>query len=121
MGMWLRAYAENAAHTWGLSSHLDIDDQPSRLTRRYEQGMLRLGCQAITHACKHAGAHNLWVDVRVTGPAVIRVEDDGTGPVTKRRNSYRWRTLTDIATRHDLYLAIEPRATGGTIIEITAA
>lgn len=121
LGRRLRAYAENAAVTWGLSSHLDIDDQPARLTRRCEQGMLRLGCQAITHACKHAGAHNLWVNLRLTGTAVIRVEDDGTGPVSKRRDSYRWRTLTDIATQQDVYFAIQPRATRGTIIEITAA
>ena len=104
----------------GASSHFDIDDKPAGLTSRREEGMLRLGFQAITEACKHAGAQNLWVDVHVTGSAVIRVEDDGTGPVTKRRNSYRWRTLTRIATQHDVYLAIQPRATRGTMIEITA-
>ena len=121
MGVRLRAYAENVARTWGLSSHLDIEDQPVRLSHRREEGLLRLGYQAITHACKHAGARNLWVSLRVSGFAVIRIEDDGTGPVSKRRNSYRWRSLTDIATQHDVYLAIQPRPQQGTIIEITAA
>jgi nitrate/nitrite-specific signal transduction histidine kinase len=83
--------------------------------------MLRLGYEAITHACGHAGANTLWVNVQVSGPVVLRVEDDGTGPVCKRAGSYRWRTLTDIAAQHDVYLAIEPRAPRGTIMEITAA
>jgi pilus assembly protein CpaE len=121
VGVRLRAYAENAALTWGLSSHLDIEDQPVRLSHRREEGLLRLGYQAITHACKHAGAHNLWVSLRVSGLTALRIEDDGTGPVSKRRNSYRWRSLTDIATQHDVYLAIQPRPPQGTIIEITAA
>jgi signal transduction histidine kinase len=121
LGARLRAHAEAAASTWGLRSHLNIDDRPVQLAPRREEGMLRLGYEAITHACKHAGATNLWIDVLVTGLAVVRVENDGTGPVSKRRNSYRWRTLSSIATQHDLYLAIEPRAPRGTTIEITAA
>ena len=120
LGARLRAHAEAAASTWGLRSHLNIDDRPARLATRREEGMLRLGYEAITHACKHANA-NLWIDVVVTRSAVVRVEDDGTGPVSKRRNSYRWRTLSSIATQHDPYLAIEPRAPRGTTIETTAA
>jgi hypothetical protein len=34
--------------------------------------------------------------------------------------SYRWRTLSDIAAQHELYLAIEARSTQGTTIAITA-
>jgi pilus assembly protein CpaE len=121
LGARLRAHAEAAASTWGLRRHLNIDDRPAQLAPRREEGMLRLGYEAITYACKHAGATNLWLDVLVTGLAVVRVENDGTGPVSKRRNSYRWRTLSSIANQHDLYLAIEPRAPRGTTIEITAA
>ena len=91
-----------------------------RLASRCTQGMLRVGYEAIAHACKHAGADNLWLTVRVAGPVVIRVEDDGTAPLCKRQDSYQWRTLNDIATQNNLYLAIGPRDHGGTIIEITA-
>ena len=120
LGTRLRAHAEQTARTCGLNTHFDVDDQPAPAAARCTQGMLRVGYEAIAHVCKHAGADNLWLTVRVAGPVVVRVEDDGTAPLCKRQDSYQWRTLKDIATQNNLYLAIGPRDHGGTIIEITA-
>jgi hypothetical protein len=121
LGMRVRTHVENVVAACGLASHLDIDEQPTHMPSLAEEGMLRLGYQAIRHACKQAGASNLWVTVHPHGPTVIRVEDDGTGPVNKHGHGYRWRALNSIATQHNVYLAIAARNTRGTIIEITAA
>jgi hypothetical protein len=57
----------------------------ARPTRsRREEAMLRWDTRPYSPV-QHANANNLWIDAVVTGSAVGRVEDDRTGPVSKRR------------------------------------
>ena len=121
LGERLAAHAQHAAAVRGVTAHLAIHGEPAEsISPVAQEGLLRLGFDAITLACKHTGAHNLWVEIH-GAPVRIRIEDDGTGPVAKREVSRRLRALAEAADRIGAYLTVGRRDGQGTVIEITAA
>jgi len=121
LGERLSEYLRHAADAKGVTAHVTVHGPPGHLSPAAQTGLLRLGFDAIALTCKHTGAHHVWVSVHLAAPVTIRIEDDGTGPVSKHEVSRRLRALAGLAVHVGAYLAVGAREPQGTVIEITAA
>jgi hypothetical protein len=79
---------------------------PSNSAPSREAGMLRLSYDVITNACKHASATTCGASLRQPVGWSSEWRTASPRPASKRRNSYRWRTLNAWPPQHDLYLAV---------------
>jgi MinD-like ATPase involved in chromosome partitioning or flagellar assembly len=121
LGERLAEYLRHATDAQSVTAHVTVHGPPGDMSPTAEAGLLRLGFDAIALTCKHTGAHHVWVSVHLAAPVTIRIEDDGTGPVSKHEVSRRLRALAGLAVDVGAYLAVGPREPQGTVIEITAA
>jgi signal transduction histidine kinase len=64
-----------------LDIHLDIEEPLSVEDPEHAHVLLRCTQEIITNAVRHAGAHNLWIQVRreAQGEVVVEAHDDGIG------------------------------------------
>jgi signal transduction histidine kinase len=64
-----------------LDIHLDIEEPLSVEDPEHAHVLLRCTQEIITNAVRHAGAHNLWIQVRreAQGEVVVQAHDDGVG------------------------------------------
>ncbi len=60
--------------------HLNLPNGQTLVDPRQAQVVMRLAQEAITNAVKHAQAHNLWIDLRLSDEGVeVVARDDGRG------------------------------------------
>jgi signal transduction histidine kinase len=69
-----------AANSPQLEVHLDIPVDLARQPSEAAQALLRAGQEIITNTLRHAGARNLWLELRVAEDGVcLEGRDDGAG------------------------------------------
>jgi signal transduction histidine kinase/ligand-binding sensor domain-containing protein len=73
-----------AARHWAAGSpvavHTRIAGARLNLPEEVEHNVLRIAQEAVTNALKHAGAKNLWIDLRVDARSLeLVIRDDGSG------------------------------------------
>lgn len=120
LGTALGEYAQRLGSPAGLVVQVTLDEAPQRLPVGVEVELLRIAQEAVTNVRRHAGAATLWVQV-VTAPprALVRVSDDGAGMGAARRDSLGITGMRERARRIGATIRIEPRAGGGTVVEVT--
>lgn len=106
----------------GLTVHLVLDEDASRLPPGVPQEILRIAQEAVANARRHAHARTLWVTYRVTeSSAFLRVADDGRG-ITETRgrpNHFGLQIMRERATRIGADLTIKRRTPSGTVVELS--
>lgn len=106
----------------GLTVHLVLDEDASRLPPGVAPEILRIAQEAVGNARRHAEARTLWVTYRVTeGGAFLRVADDGKGiPDSRGRpNHYGLQIMRERAARIGAELTIKRRSPSGTVVELS--
>lgn len=106
----------------GLTVHLVLDEDASRLPPGVAPEILRIAQEAVANARRHAHARTLWVTYRVTeGGAYLRVADDGRGiPEGRSRpDSFGLQIMRERATRIGAMLTVRRRSAGGTVVELS--
>ena len=106
----------------GLTVHLVLDEDASRLPPGVAPQILRIAQEAVGNARRHAEARNLWVTYRVTeGGAFLRIADDGKGIVDNRGrpNHYGLQIMRERATSIGAELTIKRRSPSGTVVELS--
>ena len=99
--------------------HLSLKEGSSRLGVETETELMRIAQEAITNARRHSGAENLWVTCQVDPPrGLLRVEDDGTGVKSRRRDSFGMEIMRERAARIGAQLTVGDRPRGGTVVEV---
>ena len=123
LGSALSDYVRTVGAKSGLTVHLTLDEEPTRLRREIETELLRIAQEAVTNARRHSDAENLWVDCRVRPPyARITVEDDGRGLGPARPDAFGLRIMRERAERIHATLEIGKRDQGrvkGTRVAVT--
>ncbi len=124
LGSALSDYVRAVGSRSGLTVHLTLDEDTTRLRNEVETELLRIAQEALTNSRKHSDAANLWVDCRVRPPyAHIVVHDDGGGLGQARPDSYGLKIMKERADRIGATLEIgeEPTRTGvlGTRVAVT--
>lgn len=106
----------------GLTVHLVLDEDPTRLPPGVAPEILRIAQEAVANARRHAQARTLWVTYRVTdGSAFLRVADDGRG-ITEGRarpDSFGMQIMRERATRIGASLTVKRRSPQGTVVELS--
>ena len=106
----------------GLTVHLVLDEDPTRLPPGVAPEVLRIAQEAVANARRHAHARTLWVTYRVTeGAAFLRVADDGQG-ITEGRarpDSFGMQIMRERATRIGASLTVKRRSPQGTVVELS--
>jgi signal transduction histidine kinase len=117
----LSNHVRAVAQDCGLTVHLTLDEEPSRLAAETEAELLRIAQEAIANARRHAHAENLWVSCTISPPAArLCIEDDGVGlgePGHGNR-SFGLEVMRERAERLRARLRIEPRVPKGTLVEV---
>lgn len=106
----------------GLTVHLVLDEDASRLPPGVAPEILRIAQEAVANARRHAQARTLWVTYRVTdGGAFLRVADDGRGiPEGKGRpDSFGLQIMRERAARIGASLTVKRRSPSGTVVELS--
>lgn len=76
----LKWYVDRQAQRIGLSMHLIVDPLLSRFDSTIETSCFRVTQEALTNIARHAGAHNVWVELRQhDNVLILTVSDDGIG------------------------------------------
>lgn len=102
--------------------HIVLDESPNRLRPEIEAELLRIAQEALTNVRRHARARNLWLTCDVDAPhAEIRVEDDGSGIVTRRQDSFGLEIMKERARRINASLTVSGGESGGTVVAVTLA
>ena len=106
----------------GLTVHLVLDEDPTRLPPGVAPEILRIAQEAVANARRHAEARTLWVTYRVTdGTAFLRVADDGRGIAEGRGrpDSFGLQIMRERATRIGASLTVKRRSPQGTVVELS--
>jgi len=106
----------------GLTVHLVLDEDPTRLPPGVAPEILRIAQEAVANARRHAEARTLWVTYRVTdGSAFLRVADDGRGIADGRArpDSFGLTIMRERATRIGASLTVKRRSPQGTVVELS--
>ena len=106
----------------GLTVHLVLDEDPTRLPPGVAPEILRIAQEAVANARRHAHARTLWVTYRVTeGNAFLRVADDGQGIAEGRGrpDSFGLTIMRERATRIGASLTVKRRSPQGTVVELS--
>ncbi|MGI9196366.1 MAG: GAF domain-containing sensor histidine kinase [Candidatus Nanopelagicales bacterium] len=106
----------------GMTVHLVLDEDASRLPPGVAPEILRIAQEAVANARRHAQARTLWVTYRVTdGSAFLRVADDGRGiPEGRRRpDSFGLQIMRERADRIGAGLTVKRRSPSGTVVELS--
>ncbi len=74
----LRWYADRFARQTGIEIHLALEDLPP-LDPGVATVCFRVAQEALTNVARHAGAHNVSLEVSVAGDLELVVRDDGAG------------------------------------------
>jgi len=107
LGSALSDYVRAVGARSGMTVHLTLDEEPTRLRADVEAELLRIAQEAITNARKHSKGGNLWVDCRIHPPSAhISVQDDGGGLGAARPDSYGLMIMRERAERVGAVLAI---------------
>lgn len=108
LGSALSEHARTIGRQSGITVHLTLDEDPTRLTPMVETELLRIAQEAITNARKHSAAKNLWIDCQVRPPAArIRIRDDGRGLGLGRADSFGLRIMKERADRIGAQLSFD--------------
>lgn len=108
----------------GLTVHLVLDEDPTRLPPGVAPEILRIAQEAVANARRHASARTLWVTYRVTdGSAFLRVADDGRGiqDGRARPDSFGLQIMRERAGRIGASLTVKRRSPQGTVVELSLA
>jgi signal transduction histidine kinase len=106
----------------GLTVHLVLDEDPTRLPPGVAPEILRIAQEAVANARRHAQARTLWVTYRVTeGAAFLRVADDGRGIAEgkARPDSFGMQIMRERASRIGASLTVKRRSPQGTVVELS--
>jgi len=120
LGLALSDYTREVGKRSGMTVHLALTEQSSRMHITVETELLRIAQEAITNARKHAFANNLWVTLNSESPIVmLRIEDDGVGSATFREHHFGLRIMQERANRIGGELTVSERPRGGTTVMVT--
>ena len=106
----------------GLTVHLVLDEDPTRLPPGVAPEILRIAQEAVANARRHAHARTLWVTYRVTeGNAFLRVADDGQGMTDGRArpDSFGMQIMRERAARIGASFTVKRRSPQGTVVELS--
>ncbi len=106
----------------GLTVHLVLDEDPTRLPPGVAPEILRIAQEAVANARRHADARTLWVTYRVTdGSAFLRVADDGQGIADGRArpDSFGLQIMRERASRIGASFTVKRRSPQGTVVELS--
>jgi signal transduction histidine kinase len=118
----LSAHVRTVGAEAGLTVHLVLDEDPTRLPPGVAPEILRIAQEAVANARRHAEARTLWVTYRVTeGAAFLRVADDGRGisDGKARTDSFGLQIMRERATRIGASLTVKRRSPQGTVVELS--
>jgi signal transduction histidine kinase len=120
LGASLSAYVRQIGARGGITVHMVLEEDATRLPTDIEVEIMRIVQEAITNARRHSDARNLWVTLRTSPPqAFVRVADDGVGLRGKRADSYGFDIMRERAARIGGRLDIRQRVGGGTVVDLT--
>jgi two-component system sensor histidine kinase UhpB len=76
----LRSHLDRQAVLARLAPHLEVDEPPAGLGPELETVCFRVAQEAINNVVRHAGARNIWLQLRFAGGRMaLTVRDDGKG------------------------------------------
>ncbi len=120
LGSSLSTYVRQIGTRGGITVHLVLEEDATRLPADIEVEIMRIVQEAITNARRHSRAKNLWVTLRTSPPrAFVRVADDGVGLRGKRGDSYGLDIMRERAVRIGGRLDVRQRVGGGTVVDLT--
>ena len=122
IGEALSAHVRAVGAEAGLTVHLVLDEDPTRLPPGVATEILRIAQEAVANARRHAEARTLWVTYRVTaGNAFLRVADDGRGIAEGRGrpDSFGLQIMRERATRIGASFTVKRRSPQGTVVELS--
>lgn len=120
LGASISSYVRQIGARAGLTVHLVLEEDATRLATDVEVEILRIVQEAVTNARRHSQAKNLWVTVRTSPPsASIRIADDGIGISNRRSDSYGLEIMRERATRIGGQLDVRQRVGGGTVVDLS--
>jgi len=122
IGEALSAHVRAVGAEAGLTVHLVLDEDPTRLPPGVAPEILRIAQEAVANARRHAHARTLWVTYRVTeGNAFLRVADDGQGIAEGRGrpDSFGMQIMRERAARIGASFTVKRRSPQGTVVELS--
>ena len=122
IGEALSTHVRSVGAEAGMTVHLVLDEDESRLPPGVAPEILRIAQEAVANARRHAQARTLWVTYRVTeGGAFLRVADDGRGiPEGRGRpDSFGLQIMRERAARIGASLTVKRRSPNGTVVELS--
>ena len=99
-------------HQTGLETHLDIAGQGLPLPPDVQVQVLHVVQEALSNVRKHAGAHEVWVEVRQAPAWRVEVRDDGSG--------FEWDDRADDETHVGLRIMRERAERIGATVEVAS-
>lgn len=123
LGRMLASYAHDAGQRAGWHVVYDIAPDLGEVEPAACEVLLRVGAEALTNVERHAHAHVVSVSLKrdLDGGIRMRVADDGVGPggavLAQERPHYGITGMRERVTALAGCFAIEPGATGGTVVE----
>lgn len=119
LGASLSTYVRQIGTRGGITVHMVLEEDATRLPSDIEVEIMRIVQEAITNARRHSRAKNLWVTLRTSPPrAFVRIADDGVGLRGKRADSYGLEIMRERAARIGGRLDIRQRVGGGTVVDL---
>lgn len=119
LGASISTYVRQIGGRAGMTVHLVLEEDATRLPTDVEVEIMRIVQEAVTNARRHSRAKNLWVTLRTTPPnALVRIADDGVGITDRRSDSYGLDIMRERAQRVGGRLDVRQRVGGGTVVDL---